>query len=172
LLSVLESFAFLDLSRFASSGSSSSSSSSSNRTLRDELEREGQNGDRSYINGTVSPISNGSSSDESDDDEGGGDYEVKCREGGEKGQGKQPVEEGDEEEKKQEEGAPAEAGGECAICLENLTQPQALPQCGHKFCMPCLKRMQASAAVAPSLVNRRGILLRCPMCRCEQRVPM
>jgi hypothetical protein len=54
--------------------------------------------------------------------------------------------------------------------LENLSQPLAFPVCGHKFCLDCLERMEASASVTPSLVNRRGILLRCPMCRCEQRV--
>jgi hypothetical protein len=57
--------------------------------------------------------------------------------------------------------------------LESFDRPQVLPMYGHScFCHPCLDQLQTHTASVPSCLNRRGLLLRCPLCRCEQRVPL
>jgi len=55
-----------------------------------------------------------------------------------------------------DDSAPACDGDDCAICLEQLKQPQTLP-CGHRFCRGCLEGVRKHGGAEHGAV--------CPLCR-------
>jgi hypothetical protein len=62
---------------------------------------------------------------------------------------------------------------QCPICLDSLTDhAHQLPICKHQLCYPCLENFLAFEATNVQRVNRRGIVVVCPVCRCKQRVEL